>query len=291
MDSNIKPVDGTAGARGIKLSLLGAALAFLCMFFLLMFSWFQPDQLSLSDRYFPSPTATSTRTPTLTPTPTFTPSLTPTLTNTPTKTPSQTPTITPTPHVLIAPPEGITVVQETFEHSTHFWDPYYGNNTVRMDDGKMSVESDADGYVGIAICIDCLDYEQTFYLQAELLLEEESTTEHGLAFCAASSNDAYYTFMINQQYSRYILYKHQDDTWETLISNERVNPVNKFPASNTLGVSFDNGKMELYVNNILIDSYTDESPLTCAWAGVIVNDGNIKLTVDNIFTYTIPPSP
>jgi len=44
------------------LSLLGAAFAGICILFIAAFIWFQPDQLSLSDRYFPSPTVTPTPT-------------------------------------------------------------------------------------------------------------------------------------------------------------------------------------------------------------------------------------
>lgn len=58
--------------RLYALSLLGTAFAGICIIFISAFIWFQPDQLSLSDRYFPSPTATSTRTPTPTPTPNLT---------------------------------------------------------------------------------------------------------------------------------------------------------------------------------------------------------------------------
>jgi len=50
--------------RFFALSLLGAAFTGICILFIAAFIWFQPDQLSLSDRYFPSPTVTSTRTPT-----------------------------------------------------------------------------------------------------------------------------------------------------------------------------------------------------------------------------------
>jgi len=52
--------------------MLGAAAVGICILFIAAFIGFQPDQLSLSDRYFPSPTPTFTRTPTPTPTPNLT---------------------------------------------------------------------------------------------------------------------------------------------------------------------------------------------------------------------------
>lgn len=57
---------------GMKLVFLGAGFIIICILFITAFIGFQPDQLSLSDRYFPSPTATFTRTPTPTPTPNLT---------------------------------------------------------------------------------------------------------------------------------------------------------------------------------------------------------------------------
>lgn len=73
--------------RIYALSLLGAAILGICILFASAFVWFQPDQLSLSDRYFPSSTPTLTPTSTLTPTPTSTP--TPTFTSTPNITATQ----------------------------------------------------------------------------------------------------------------------------------------------------------------------------------------------------------
>jgi hypothetical protein len=56
-------------ARMIKITLLGLAFAVTCVLFGAAFTWFEPDQLSLSDRYFPASTLTSTPTATFTPTP------------------------------------------------------------------------------------------------------------------------------------------------------------------------------------------------------------------------------
>ena len=62
---------GKPNRRFLTLSLLGTAFVGVCILFLVAFIGFQPDQISLSDRYFPSPTGTSTRTPTPTPTSNF----------------------------------------------------------------------------------------------------------------------------------------------------------------------------------------------------------------------------
>ncbi len=71
-ETNPNPFDeGDQKSRISKITLLGATFIMICISFIFAFIGFQPDQLSLSDRYFPSstPTATSTSTPTPTPTP------------------------------------------------------------------------------------------------------------------------------------------------------------------------------------------------------------------------------
>src|ERR1041385_5624042 len=79
--------------RILRILLLSAGLVMICLFFISAFTWFQPDQLSLSDRYFPSATATITGTPTFTPTITSTSTITSTPTVTFTPTASSTPTV------------------------------------------------------------------------------------------------------------------------------------------------------------------------------------------------------
>ncbi len=278
-----KTINEKTSARIIQMSLIGAAFVGICLLFLLMFVWFQPDQLSLSDRYFPSPTATQTQTPSSTPTATFTPSATPTYT------PTLTATMTPTPHLLLAPPQDVIVRTETFDESARTWNAYYSNTTVRVKDGKLLLKSNETGYIGIAICSGCT-YEQILYLQAELLLEKNLPIEHGLAFCASSLDDNFYTFLINQSYSSYSLLKHKRDSWDTLISNQSTDVINKYPASNTVSVYFDQGKMNMYINDQLVDSFIDTEPLKCSWAGIVIDNGTLNLMVDNIFTYTMKPA-
>jgi hypothetical protein len=70
-DSNLEKNESPI-SRFYVLSLLCAAVFGIFTLFIFSFIWFKPDQLSLADRYFPSPTTTSTRTPTSTPTPNLT---------------------------------------------------------------------------------------------------------------------------------------------------------------------------------------------------------------------------
>ncbi len=100
----ISPLNGQ-NSRTVNLMLLGTAFGMICLLFVVAFIGFQPDQFSLSDRYFPSPTptftGTPTRTPTITPTPTIT--STPTATLIPTRTYTPTNTLTPTITLTVTP--------------------------------------------------------------------------------------------------------------------------------------------------------------------------------------------
>jgi len=60
------------GSHALKIASLALAFIGISILFIVAFIGFQPDQFSLSDRYFPSPTVTPTRTHTPTPTPNWT---------------------------------------------------------------------------------------------------------------------------------------------------------------------------------------------------------------------------
>lgn len=281
MDTNVEPADEVPGRRPVKLGLLSAGFASICVLFLAMFSFFQPDQLSLSDRYFPSPTATLTATPTSTPT------LTPTRTPRPTPTNTLPPSLTPTAYLLLSPLEGETVVEDTFETNALGWSSSYSNNTFRVENGKLSIQAKEIGYIGLALCYNCPVYGQSFYFQAELVLEKNVSTDYGLAFCASPLNSEYYTFMIQPLYSSYALFKHTGDNWEPLIENASSTAIHKYPASNTLAVKFDNGRLDLSINGSLVESYEDANPFLCRRAGVIVGNGKVNLLADNVYTYNL----
>jgi len=74
MNNVNQPLEENSGRRITTLAILFSTAGLTCLLFISAFVFFQPNQLSLSDQYFPSPTATLT--------PTFTPSPTPNLTAT-----------------------------------------------------------------------------------------------------------------------------------------------------------------------------------------------------------------
>ena len=61
--------------------------------------------------------------------------------------------------------------------------------------------------------------------------------------------------------------------------------MHNFPQSNILGVGFNDGGIDLYINGDLVTTYTGQHPSTCRRAGFIVGEGQIDIVVDNVFAY------
>ena len=288
MKNDIQPGSINADStnrRTFALAGLSTAFAISCIFFLLAFRWFEPDQLSLSDRYFPSATATLTRTSTPTPT------LPPTRTPRPTRTITPTSTITTTPHVLVSPAGGETVLEERFDSDEQDWYAYFSNNTVLVQDGRLSLRSILSGNIGIALCTHCPTLADPFYFQAEVSTVENAITPYGLAFCSPGFGADFYVFQINPRTHLYDLYKHSSQGWKSLAIRKSSPAINAFPGTNTLGVQFDHGQINLFINDILVNSYQDDEPLKCRKSGFIVNGGGFDLVADNVFAYATGATP
>lgn len=291
-DSALNPIDdGDSSGRLFVWLILGVAAIGCGLLFAVAFFFFQPDAQSLVDKYFPSPTATFTRTPTSTPTSTLTPTntSTPTKTLTPTATHTHIPTATPTsPHVLLSPPADEMVFEDAFDSNKYGWENYYANNTTEIKNGKLTIRSNKKGYIGAVICKKCPTFDQAFYFQAELLTTIDTYESYGLLFCAQGFEGNYYVFEIDAQNKNYNLSKHMSHGWSSfLISYTRSDFINRFPKPNILGVYFDQGDIKLYINGVLVNTYTTSNPLPCKQAGFIINQGELDLIVDNIFAYRI----
>jgi hypothetical protein len=280
-DAGMSPVEDDHSGRTFVWLLLGVAAISCGVLFAAGFFFFKPDAQALVDKYFPSPTATFTRTPTSTPTITLTP------TNTPTPTLTPSPTLSATPHVLITPAEGETVFEETFDTNERKWYAYYQDNTVLVEDGRLTLRSEESGYIGVAFCTTCPVFDDPFYFKAEVTTLNNTFEEYGLVFCSPGYGTNFYVFQMNARTQYFDLYKHSATGWEPLATARRSSNIRDFPATNTLAVYFDHGAISLYINDALVNSYKDDDPFMCRRAGFIVDEGKIDMIVDNIFAYKI----
>jgi hypothetical protein len=270
----------TSTPRAFALTAVGASFLGICVLFVLAFTSFRPDRQSLSDRYFPSATATvtSTRTPTFTPVPTSTPR--------PTRTSTATPTLTLPPHVLITPAGGASVFAEAFDSDERDWYPFFSHNTVQVEAGRLTLRSEVSDNIGIAFCTDCPDLLDPFYFQAEVSTMEDTIEPYGLAFCSAGFGPDFYVFQINPRTHLYDLYKHSARGWKALNTVNFSPAINSVPHTNILGVQFEHGLINLFINNVPVSSYQDDDPFECRKSGFIVNGGGYDMVADNVFAYT-----
>ncbi len=282
-DTTSQPLEEDGSRQRLVWLLLGIAALGCGLLFVLAFLFFRPDEQTLVDQYFPSatPTQTATRRPTATATPS------PTLT--PTKTLTLTPTITSTPHVLITPARGETVFNETFDTNERKWYGYYTDSPVDIQNGKLTLGSKHRGYSAIAFCTTCPALDDAFYYQAEVSTLTNTGEFYGLAFCSPGYGLDFYLFQVNPRRRQYELNKHTATGWQTLITSQYAPSLNGFPVTNILGIGFDHGQMEFYLNDVHVISYQDENPLDCRRAGFYVNDAGFDMIADNVFAYSVEP--
>ena len=272
----------SAGSRTTQITALGFTFITICILFTIAFNDFQPDQYSLSDRYFPSSTPTNTRTPTLTPTPTFTP----------TNTFTPTVTATPTPdYLLTVVTRNNVIFEDHFDTNENNWGGFYSGSTVTIENGKLNLLSENSGFIGVSFCITCPETGDSFFLEAELAVKENKTTSYGLAFCSNGYGADYYVFQIKPIGKTFILYKHSDTGWQNLTENQYSSAIEMFPAANKLGVYYDHGAIKLYINDKNVLAYEDKAPYSCKRSGFFVNGSGVNLLADNLTVYDIQAAP
>jgi hypothetical protein len=252
-------------ARIIKIALLGTAFAMTCVLFSAAFTWFQPDQFSLSDRYFP--TSTFTVTPTVT--------ITPTLTLTPTATSTPTPNLTATErafrsastamalHAIAtkAASEWQEVYLETFDNNDKGWfvdtqDDEYSKITFEVKDGKYRWNALAHQGFIYWVPLGTKSVED-FYLSVEVMLGDHTTSnDYGIVFRQDFSGNFYYFGIDSDQ--RYSLYKFYKAEWTALIDRTLTSAIER-DQPNRLAVIAEGDHIMLFINDQFIaDEYDDQ---------------------------------
>lgn len=212
--------------RTFRLASFGAGFMVICLLFIIAFIGFQPDQYSLSDLYFPSPTITLTRTPTPTPTATLTP--TPTLTSTPNWTATQkiieatgTAQVIQT-IVAEAGNEWNVLLSDPFDSNENSWyegtaDDDYSTIIYKINAGKY--QWDASSKKGFIVWTTADSQSLTdFYLSVDVqLIKGIYFSDYGVIFRKDVANNFYYLGMDNNQYFVSLNY---NDEWTDIIDRK-----------------------------------------------------------------------
>ncbi len=250
-----------SSTRMFALAILLSTAGLTCLLFISAFVFFQPDQLSLSDQYFPSSTATLT--PTHTPTPTIT--LTPTNTSTPTITPTQTPDPkTATAQAFqssAASNQWPIILSDGFEDNRNEWLVGNFDDTLAKDlrditEGKYHWDTtSSDTFIKWSRAV--AEPSSDLYLSADVRqVDGSNSTDFGLIF-REDPDSSFYYFSINndQQYSLYLRGK---DGWKSIIDSTFTSAIVPWQ-SNRLAVLAEGDHIILFVNAQYIADVHDDS--------------------------------
>jgi hypothetical protein len=210
-DTNLNPVEDDHSGRNLVWLLLGMATMVCGLLFAAAFFFFQPDAQSLVGRYFPSSTATLTRTPTLTPTPNLT-ATQQAIQSTATSKAIQT-------MIVDADSRWNILLSDAFDTNQNKWytgtdDDKYAKVVYTVANGKYHWDATAHkGFIGW-VNIDT-EPVSDFYLSVEIeQIESSPPAQYGLIF-RKNDDGSYYYFGIEDG-DFFISLNYKDD-WIDLI--------------------------------------------------------------------------
>lgn len=254
------------------------AFLFVCVVASLALSACGPGQLF-------GPTLTPTPTITFTPTSTFTPLPTETATLTPLPPPAAAPTQPAVPPV-VAPVSGNLLLYESFVDNARGWTGLYPGAEVLIQNNKLKLTSTQAGQPAVVYCSGvCGPYQLNYYYQAELVEEASSTIGFGLVFGMDPQNNAFYAYLIRPSSGEFSLLKLMNGVWTPLLDWTASTTINLFPQPNILGAGFQDGNIDLYINNIKIASYADGDPFNSGRIGFYVDQEGMSLLASNVAVF------
>jgi serine/threonine protein kinase len=199
----------------------------------------------------PTPTNTPTETPTATATPTFTLTLTPSRTPTRTRTPSRTPSNTPTSTATLA-----------FLFYDDFSDPNSGWKAMTWDGGWLKYDN---GLYHIAVTKKNMltysylgdSYSNVAISVTGVPITTNQDGSYGI-YCRYVDDNNAYMFEISEK-GHHRIVRRQSGQYYNLSEFAFSNDIALPPYGNTLKAVCDGSTLSLYVNNILMESVTDNA--------------------------------
>ncbi len=263
-DSGMRPIDDEKSGSTFIWLIVGVAGIGCGVLFAVGIIFFKPDVQALVGRYFPSATATFTRTPTVTPSATASPTLTatPTLNMTATAAAVQA-TDTALAYqstAMNAASTGRVIVQDTFDSNKNNWqnkpsDDEYALTKYQIANGNYTWDATAHKpFIGWVTA--STKAVNDFYLSVEIKQTSgPDSADSGVIFRADTDSNFYY-FGINDQ-GQYALYLYFQD-WSTLIEwtqSELIQP----GEANRITVLGEGSHFILLINDQYLTDITDDS--------------------------------
>jgi hypothetical protein len=267
----------------------GVVVIFLCLAVLLTLFLARTKLLSVAVGVLASetPTASATLPPTETLPPP--PTETATIATTPTETPS--PTALPMPPAeIMALTQGSSALDEQFVDNSRNWVGVNAGSEVNIQQGQLQLRSAESKKAAVAYCQgDCGPYQDYYYLQSDMVEDRPSTIGLGMVFGLNQAKSAFYSFRIRPSSADFSLAKVSNGQWNPLIDWTPSPAVKFYPFVNTLGVSYRDGNIDLFVNGQKLATYTDKQPLKSGRIGFSVDTDGVRLLASKVLVYTLNP--
>ena len=267
----------------------GIVLVFLCLAVLLTLFLARTKLLSVAVSVLasdtPPPSATLPPTNTLPPPPTETA----TIETTPTETPS--PTAIPMPPLeIMALVQGSSALDEQFADNNRNWIGVNQTSEVTIQQGQLQLRSAESKKAGIAYCQgECGPYQDYYYFQTDMVEDRPSTIGLGMVFGMNQAKSAFYSFRIRPSSADFSLAKVINGEWNPLIDWTPSPAIKFYPFVNTIGVSYRDSNIDLFINGQKVAMFTDKQPFKSGRIGFSVDTDGVRLLASKVIVYTLNP--
>lgn len=201
--------------------------------------------------------------------------------------PDPTATVIPTstPHLLIpTSASGGTVLHEMFKTNDRDWGLFYRHGKIEVINDKLILQSNVKGTYAIGTSPMVAPESEHYYVQADFSTDMEHTFPYGMIFGLNRSLSTFYMFEISPVTQGFQLLKYNAGGWTSLVPYT-PHELSPYPAATTLGVKFDQGQIELFINGEQVSTHTDSDFFQSKDVGVFVSNVGYRLFVDNFFVY------
>lgn len=205
----------------------------------------------------------------------------------PTTTPTPTPTATQTP----TGGQGGNLKEE-FENNNNGWalgtkTSDFGTTNEYLSDGRLYINVTANRAISLVDTIDGQPYSLALKVDTDQISGPASASQ-GLVFRKTDDNNYYY-FGVSKNTKKYMLGVKVNGAWETILDWTYADFINQ-ATSNKLTVDTTGTKIDLTINDIILNSINNDRINTGGEAGIAVelyNTGDNALFVFDGFELTV----
>lgn len=180
-----------------------------------------------------------------------------------------------------------SLFQEDFDNNQQQWVNSKDNTVERFHEGKLYFQSRNDGEYSIISCKACPSLETPFYLETSIFTNMVTDEEFGVVFNHSYTLDNFYIFLINPKFKQYFLLHRTSNEW-TLRASGKSTVIQPYPKGNTLGVYAERDFVELYINDVIVETYTQSNTsFYPGFFGIYANKSGFGVYIDDIAIYEI----